>query len=91
MEVLDKVPEILATPGLTSVPDQVKLPVEDGAPQKKLVPTGIIPLVPVVGVRVNVPSLQTTAVIVLICAIGFTVTVTLNCAPVHPLEVGVTK
>jgi hypothetical protein len=77
---------------LNGAADQVRLPVDTGAPHVKLVPTGIRLLpTPVVGVTVKVFSLQITAVILVIRAIGSNVTVTLNCAPLQdPGEVGVT-
>jgi len=47
-------------------------------------------LLPLVGVALNKTPLQPTAVIALITALGFTVTVTVNVAPVQLPDNGVT-
>ena len=55
-----------------------------------LVPPGTIPLVPSVGVNVKVNPAQIVVVIGLIAATGFTVTVSVNVAPLpHVLVLGV--
>ncbi len=53
-------------------------PVTLGALQLYVVPAGTIPLLPLVGVALNNTPLHPTAVIALITALGFTVTVTVN-------------
>jgi hypothetical protein len=53
-------------------------PVTVGALQLYVVPAGTIPFVPFVGVALNNAPLQLVAVIALITAVGFTVTVKVN-------------
>ena len=65
-------------------------PVTLGALQLYVVPAGTIPLLPLVGVALNKTPLQPTAVIALITALGLTVTVTVNVAPVQLPDNGVT-
>ena len=66
-------------------------PVTIGADQLYKVPAGTIPLVILTGVTENNTPSQLTAVIALIEATGFTVTVNTNDAPTPQLtEVGVT-
>ena len=77
-------------------------PVTDGADQEYVVPVGTIPFVPLTGVAVKATPLQVIAVIGLMVAAGFTVTgtviagtgftvtVTVKCAPWQLPEVGVT-
>ena len=65
-------------------------PVPVGTDQLYVVPVGIVPLVPFAGITVKLVPLQVVAVIAVITAIGFTVTVTVNGVPVQLPEVGVT-
>ena len=65
-------------------------PVTAGADQLYNVPEGTIPFIPSVGVTVNVTPLQVTPVIAAIDTLGFTVTVTVNVAPVQLPDNGVT-
>jgi hypothetical protein len=88
--ILRKVPEIK----FCKVPDAP--PVIDaeiaGIFQEYLVPSGTIPLVVFTGDTTNGTSLHTTVVIVLISAVGLTVTVTVNTAlSLQNTDVGVTK
>lgn len=64
-------------------------PVTAGADQLYNVPAGTIPLVPFVGVNVNNTLLQAKVVIAVTEAVGFTVTVTVNTAPVQLPVTGV--
>ena len=90
MEVLVNSPVTLVTPVID--PPPVMLPVIDGALQPYVVPAGTIPLLRFVGVTANVTPLHVIAVIAVITADGFTVTVTLNTAPTQPPgDNGVTK
>ena len=66
-------------------------PVTEGADHAYVVPAGIIPLVPLTGVIPNPTPLQLTVVMVLMTAVGFTVTVTENTGPLHIPVTGVTK
>ena len=68
----------------------VNPPVTAGADQLYNVPEGTIPFIPSVGVTVNVTPLQVTPVIAAIDTLGFTVTVTVNVAPVQLPDNGVT-
>jgi len=49
-----------------------------------------MPFVPFSGVTVKVPPLQIVAIIFVMAGLGFTVTVTVNVAPMQLPEVGVT-
>ncbi len=69
----------------------VILPVTDGALQLYVVPAGTIPLVPFVGVALKAKALPVVAVIALMLALGFTVTVNENTDPTQLPEVGVTR
>ena len=89
LEVLVNSPLMFTDPLPVDIP--VILPVVPGADQLYVVPTGTIPLVTFVGVTVKLTPLQLTAVIALITAAGFTVTVTENTTPVQLPLVGVTK
>ena len=55
-----------------------------------MVPAGIVPFTPSVGVTANGTPLQVTAVIALITAPGLSVTVNVNAAPTQLPLVGVT-
>ena len=69
----------------------VTVPVYVGAFQLYVLPFGTIPLVKFVGVTTNATPLHVTVVIVIISAVGGTVTVTVKFVPVHPADVlGVT-
>ncbi len=83
-----KIP-LTATAFVPVVPPVIA-PVTDGADQLYNVPDGITPFVTFVGVTVNNTPLQVTPVIAVIDADGFTVTVTVNVAPVQLPERGVT-
>ena len=85
---MDKVPLIL----IAFVPacPPVTPPVTDGADQVYKVPAGTIPLIPFVGVTVKLIPLQVIAVIAVTDAVEFTVTVTVNIAPVQLPDNGVT-
>jgi hypothetical protein len=85
---LVKVPVNIVAP-LPVVPP-VNPPVTLGALQLYVVPAGTIPLLPLVGVALNKTPLHPTAVIALITALGLTVTVTANVAPVQLPDNGVT-
>jgi len=65
-------------------------PVTTGAGQLYVVPAGTTPLVPLTGVILKATPVQTVAVIGVIAAAGFTVTVRLKLAPAHVPDVGVT-
>src|ERR1043166_1782730 len=65
-------------------------PVTVGTPQLYVVPAGTIPFVPSTGVTLNAVPLHTVVVIAFIDGFGLTVTVTVNVAPVHEPDVGVT-
>ncbi len=65
-------------------------PVTVGASQLYNVPAGTIPFVPSVGLTVNATPLQLTVVIAVTTAVGLTVTVTVNVAPVQLPDKGVT-
>ena len=65
-------------------------PVTIGADQLYTVPAGTIPLVIFVGVTVKLTPSQLTAVIAVIVAFGFKVSVNWNDAPVQPFVIGVT-
>ncbi len=65
-------------------------PVTVGANQLYKVPTGTIPFVPSVGLTVNATPLQLIVVIAVTTAVGLTVTVTVNVAPVQLPDNGVT-
>ncbi len=65
-------------------------PVTVGALQLYVVPAGTIPFVPFVGVALNCTPPHVVAVIALITAFGFTVTVIANAAPVQLPDNGVT-
>ena len=62
-----------------------------GASHVYVVPVGIIPFTPSVGVTTNVIPLQVTVVIAAIEAAGLMVTVTVNTDPVQTPEIGVTR
>ena len=85
---LINVPVILDAP--LPVPPPVIPPVTPGALHAYVVPDGIMPFVPFVGVTVKLTPPQVVAVIALISALGFTVTVTVNVAPVQLPVIGVT-
>ena len=68
----------------------VKPPVTLGALQLYNVPAGTIPLVRFVGLTVNATPLQLTELIAVITAVGLIVIVTVNVAPVHAPDNGVT-
>ena len=72
------------------VPPPVIPPVTPGALHAYVVPDGIMPFVPFVGVTVKLTPPQVVAVIALISALGFTVTVTVNTDPTQEPELGVT-
>ena len=65
-------------------------PVTPGALQLYVVPTGMIPFVPFVGLTVKLTPLHVVFVIAVTCASGFRFTVTENEAPVHDPDTGVT-
>ncbi len=65
-------------------------PVTVGASQLYNVPAGTMPFVPSVGLTVNATPLQLTVVIAVTTAVGLTVTVTVNVAPVQLPDNGVT-
>ena len=65
-------------------------PAPVGADQLYVVPAGTVPFVPFTGVTVKPIPLQVVAVIAVITATGFTVTVTVNGVPVQVPDVGVT-
>ena len=65
-------------------------PVPVGADHVYIVPDGITPFTPSVGVILNVPPLQTEVVIAVTVAKGLIVTVNVNCAPVQLPDNGVT-
>jgi Fe-S cluster assembly scaffold protein SufB len=73
------VPEIAEAPEPDVAPE---IPTAEGADQVYVVFAGTIS-VPFVGVTVNVPLLQIVVVLAAITGVGFTVTVTVNGAPVH--------
>ena len=84
-----KVPVITVAP-LPVVPP-VNPPVTLGALQLYVVPAGTIPFVTFVGVALNCTPLQVIAVIAVITAVGFIVTVKVNVAfTPHKADVGVT-
>lgn len=86
--VFTSVPLILAeAPPLATPP--VIPPEIAGADQLYVVPDGTRPFVPSTGTSVNVPPLQIVAVIADIEGFGLMVTITLNVAPVHPVDSGV--
>ena len=87
MVVLIKLPLILAA--LVADNPPVK-PVPVGTDQLYVVPDGTVPFIPFTGATVKPAPLQVVAVIGVITATGFTVTVTVNGAPVQLPEVGVT-
>ena len=68
----------------------VKPPVTLGALQLYNVPAGTMPSVRFVGLTVNATPLQLTELIAVITAVGFIVIVTVNVAPVHAPDNGVT-
>lgn len=69
----------------------VKVPVNIGTLQVYKMPSGTMPLVPLVGVITNGTPLQVTVVIELISAVGGNVTVTVKKVPTQPDgELGVT-
>ena len=68
----------------------VKPPVTLGALQLYNVPAGTMPSVRFVGLTVNATPLQLTEVISVITAVGLIVIVTVNVAPVHDPDNGVT-
>ena len=74
------------------VPDAppVNPPVTIGADQLYVVPAGTTPFTPLVGDAVNNTPLHVVAVIEVIVALGFKVSVNWNDDPVHPLDIGVT-
>ena len=82
-------PLIVLTPVADAPP--VIPPVIAGTDQLYVVPAGTIPLVKLVGVAVKATPLHAVAVIALMTALGFTVTVTANTAPVQLPVTGVTK
>ena len=61
-----------------------------GADQLYKVPTGTIPLVPFVGVTVNVTPLHVTVLIAVITAVGFNVTVNVKAALAPHVVLGIT-
>ena len=79
---------MLAAPAPAAPP--VMPPVTTGTGQLYVVPAGTTPLVPFTGVTVKAVPLQANAVILVIAGRGFTVTVTVNVAPVHVPKLGVT-
>ena len=82
------VPLIVVCP-LNAAPP-VKPPLTLGALQLYKVPAGTIPLVRFVGLTVNATPLQLTELIAVITAVGLIVIVTVNVAPVHAPDNGVT-
>ena len=88
MVALNKLPEISAV--LVALAPPVSAPVTAGTDQLYNVPAGTIPLVVLVGVKVNEAPLQIVAVRALITARGLTVTVTVKAAPLQVAEPGVT-
>ena len=68
----------------------VNPPVTLGALQLYNVPAGTIPSVRFVGLTVNATPLQLTELIAVITAVGLIVIVTVNVAPVHAPDNGVT-
>ena len=83
-----KLPVILAAP--LPVPPPVILPVTLGALHAYVVPAGTMPFVPFTGVTLKNNPLHVVFVIALIEAFAFTVTVTVNGAPVQLPDSGVT-
>jgi len=83
------VPLIAVTP-LTWVIPPVNPPVTEGGFHVNVVPDGMIPFTPLVGVTVKPVPLQVMEVIALITAVGFTVTVTVKVDPVQLPDNGVT-
>jgi len=84
--VFTNVPLIL--PAL--VPDNPPVnPLPVGTDQLYVVPDGTVPFVPLEGVVVNNVPLHTVVLIAVTLACGFTVTVTLNTAPVQEPDLGV--
>jgi hypothetical protein len=83
-----RVPDMFAW--LVPVAPPVMPPVTTGNPQVYKVPAGTMPLVPLTGVTVKGVPLHPDAVIFVIAGPGFTVTVTVNVAPVQPPDKGVT-
>ena len=85
---MTKVPVIV----VALLPDAppVILPVTPGALHVYVVPAGTIPFVPFTGVTLKNTPLHDTPVIALIVAFAFTVTVTVNVAPVQLPDTGVT-
>jgi hypothetical protein len=75
---------------LLIVAPPVTLPVNVGAFQLYLVNNGTIPFVPSVGVTTNGNPLQVTVVIAVTSGVGFSVTITVNAAPVQLPDNGVT-
>ena len=65
-------------------------PVTPGTPQLYVVPDGITPLVPFVGVTLKNTPLQVVVLIGVILAYGLILTVTVNVAPVQVPDNGVT-
>ena len=86
--VLIRLPVILVAFVAVAPPEK---PEPVGNAQVYLVPIGIIPLVPSVGVNVKVNPAQIVVVIGLIAATGFTVTVSVKLAPLlQAVVLGVT-
>ena len=76
---LNNVPEIFAAAVPLTPP--VTPPVTVGAGHVKLVPTGMIPSVMLVGVRTNANPLPVVLLMAVISAIGFRLTVTVKATP----------
>ena len=83
-----KVPLILIA--FVPIAPPVIAPVTVGALQLYKVPAGIIPFVPLVGVRVNNTPLHVTPVIAVTLAVGLILMVTVKLAPVQVPDIGVT-
>ena len=86
--MLAKVPLMIDTPLAPDPP--VKLTLIVGDDQLYVVPAGTIPFVMFVGVTVNVTPLHVIVLMAVITAVGLTLTVTVNAAPVQLPDKGVT-
>jgi hypothetical protein len=86
--VLVNVPVILFD--ATAFVNPPVIPVPVGALQVYVVPVGITPFVPSVGVAVNVTPLHVVVLIAVTAAFGLIVTVTVKVLPVYMPDTGVT-
>jgi|SRR5476651_1486619 len=86
---LNRLPVILDTAVALAPP--VNPPVTPGTDQLYVVPAGTIPLATLVGVTVNNTPLHVTVLIAVMLAVGLSVTVTENTAPVQLPVIGVTR